>query len=269
MRRRKARRAYALAMVMLAMVASGAMLAVMLDRQGAQSLAVRRHLDQYQEHHGVRGLEEVIEAWLKTLQGEDVSQVVTAEGGRVLELVLADRSTATVALAPGQGELLARPTMADATQRQTAMRLVERVRALVRPEELPALTRDAGPLVVDIRHTAEPILIAIVEEVLGEPNDALVRELVRLGQSTSTRRADITRAAADAGLTPEQRSRLNELVTTEAELWRIRVEVRPPRLPGQIERVVSAYEGLVRLSPRANRASGGRIFLSFAPAAVE
>src|SRR4051812_26592877 len=77
---RHARRAFALPMVLMLVLISGVLLAVMIDRQGAQALTVQRELDSYTFHHISRGVQEAIEAWIRNNGNNDIAGALDVDG---------------------------------------------------------------------------------------------------------------------------------------------------------------------------------------------
>lgn len=261
------RRAYALAITMIVLVIVSILTVVMLDRQATVTLAVRRQLDQYQEHHGKKGLAEVVEAYLLMLQNVSMSDLIE-EDPHLFDLVLADRSIVSISFQAAQGRVLAYPNKLDPAMRDRAEEVLVNLRGLVGPERFDRLTRPDGPMAIDAQSADEAVIRAAARVATGdiELGDRLSDELIRARADHELTRADLGRISTNLEFSPDQRADTTELFTVQPSIWGVRVELRTPRFGNQPERVVSAYEGLVRMgSGRSRRTGRGNVFLSFEP----
>lgn len=263
------RPAYALAMVMLVMVVVGIASAVLLERQSVQTLAVRRHMDQYQEHHGKKGLSEVIEAYMLTLQTTPLPELV-AQDPHLFDLELADASVVSVTLVDAQGRVLSNPdSIPQAPTRERATRLLQRLRSLVEdPEDLPPLIRAEGPYAVNAQSAPEIVLRAVALTITDDTGlaDSIVAEVLRARAERELSRADIGRIASSLNLTSEQRADLSEMLTVTPSIWGARVELRTSALSNPPRQLISAYQGLMQVGARrGNRVGRGNLFLFFEP----
>lgn len=260
---------FVLPMVLLVMVVGTLMTAVMLNRQSVQSSAVRRELDQYQEHHGVKGLTEVLQAWLSTIRNQAVTDVIGGDP-HVLDLILADKSRVSVYLSDGQSQALSSFAHLSPEDREYGNEIMANLSLVVAGDQLEAMTRPVGPVAVNAQTAPREVLDAVVRYASGglDPQD-MVADLMRLRQTEALTAASISQIAADAGLDAEARGMFNRLLTATPSIFRIRVEVRPPRVPGLGDRPSSVYEGLVDLGPIATGSQASSIFLSFEPARIQ
>ncbi|MBZ0171627.1 MAG: hypothetical protein K8E66_04540, partial [Phycisphaerales bacterium] len=71
-----------LPVVILLVVMVGAVCSIMLERHIARTKTVQRQILAYQEHHGVRSLQTVIEAWRKTptAQPREIERMLGTDG---------------------------------------------------------------------------------------------------------------------------------------------------------------------------------------------
>lgn len=264
MTRTPSQRGYALPLAMLTVVISSLMIGPMMTRQGAQSLAVQRQLDQYQEHHGVRGLEEVIEAWLLMIQGQDIAEIVATDP-HVLDLDLGS-SRVAVMLENGQSTVLGDLSHLHGDERRWGELLLAALRERVGEASMQRYLRDSGPLAVDAQTAPQEILEAIAQVVAGEQADAIVARLMSTRADHAMTRADLARIATESGVDRDQRIVFNELLTVQSEVWRIKVRIYE-RSAQLLEELVSSYSGLIRLGVRNRRAAAGRgsMFITFEP----
>ncbi len=252
---------------MIVLVIVSILTVVMLDRQATVTLAVRRQLDQYQEHHGKKGLAEVVEAYLLMLQNVSMSDLIE-EDPHLFDLELADRSIVSISFQDAQGRVLAYPNKLDPAMRGKAQQVLANLRGLVGPERLARLTRPEGPMAIDAQSADEAVIRAAARVATQdvELGDRLSDELLRARADHELTRSDLGRISTNLELSPEQRGDTTELFTVQPSIWGVRVELRMPRFGNQPERVVSAYEGLVQMGTGRNRRTGrGNVFLSFEP----
>ncbi|MEO0715669.1 MAG: hypothetical protein AAFY58_01620, partial [Planctomycetota bacterium] len=60
------RRGFALPTVIVLLLVAGALVATLMERQSVRSLGTARELRAYQEQHAARGLQEVLNMWLRS-----------------------------------------------------------------------------------------------------------------------------------------------------------------------------------------------------------
>lgn len=239
------RRAYALIVVLLLVLTSSVLTATMLDRLGAQSLAYGRTVDQYQHHHGKASLEEVVGAWLRSLGNLNIADMLV-DDGHVFSLTLADRSTARVYLADGQGSVLSRFVGLSAENRRDAPQIYRALENLVGPENAPRFSREIGPMAVGVRGATREAIAAALSGVIPAPSfdplavaDAILAEAA----DGSISSGDITRVARDRGVPQEQLALVNRVLSANTTVWRLRVELYSPSTPVSAPRLTNAYEG--------------------------
>ncbi|MCA9298618.1 MAG: hypothetical protein KDA28_06100, partial [Phycisphaerales bacterium] len=95
------RPAFAIPMVILLTIVMSLMIAVMLERNGAQRLQVRRTLESYNDHHMKKGVQEIVNAWLRTLPNAPLAELL-GEDGKIVEISMLDGVRLTIFLEDGQ-----------------------------------------------------------------------------------------------------------------------------------------------------------------------
>lgn len=249
-----ARRGFAIAMVIMLMVVVGLGVGVALTRFGAQSKAVGRQVDRYQEHHLGRGLQEAIGAWLRQQNGRDLSDVLEAGTGHAMDIQLADGSLVSVFLRDAQGAALSNLSGRTDRQIEEGGLLLRNLLLNTTNEEYLRFTRPFGPTTVSVNTAPERVLDAAARMVAGQFADRLLSELMTLrGESTKITRTELTRAATSAGLTSEQRAAVLRTFATDIQLWAVIVEVRAGR--GMYQgRLIGRYGGttMIRVNARNN-----------------
>ncbi len=256
------RSGFVLPVVILLVVMVGAVSAIMLERHVARSKTVQRQINAYQEHHGVRSLQTVIEAWRKTptAQPRDLADMLE-DDGLALSVEPGDGTKISIYLFPGQGTMLSRIGGLRQQDQEAAERAIRVLASRVDSrEELDLYLRDAGPLGVDVR-MADPVLIeSIVGGVLGDGPEAnaYARRLVEARMSGETIGLQVlSNAATESGIDTDQRALINRFFTVSPEVWRFRIDVRGTGVAAGVG-LVSQYGGLIRFG--ATSAAAGSTF---------
>lgn len=249
---------FVLPVVILLIVMVGAVSAIMLERFVARTKTVQRQINAYQEHHGVRSLQTVIEAWRKTptAQPRDLAEMLEPSG-LALTVEPGDRTRIEVYLFPGQGTMLSRIGGLRDADRDAAERVIRVLASRTdTPEEMDLYLRDAGPLAVDVR-LADPLLLeAIVGGVLGD--GPVAKEYSR--RLIDARMSDeeiglqtLANIATESGLEAEQRALINRFFTVSPEVWRFRIDVQATGIASG-RGLVSQYGGLIRIGAASSGA---------------
>ena len=134
------RRGFALPTVIVLLLVAGALVATLMERQSVRSLGTARELRAYQEQHAARGLQEVLNMWLRSRPSAQLHEL-TGDRGHAFDLELADGSVARVYLGDAQASVLAAAeqlSMREASEaRQVVSELEVQVAMLARCEVAP------------------------------------------------------------------------------------------------------------------------------------
>ncbi len=233
-------RGFALPMVLLLALIASLGIVVLLNRQGADNLAVKRYVNDYRNHHLHAGLSELIHQWMVTTRVTELSQAVTPEG-LAFKLDMPDRGTLAVYFYDAQGAGLTATGALGGRERDIADRVKALLRDLVNSGYTATaeaggvdartgtavgggtgeLIRSVGPAKVSINSATDPVLRAIAmatiapERVEGFMNAmARGRERGRLGDK------ELGEALKDAGLTPQETQDVELMLTVHPTLWR-------------------------------------------------
>lgn len=240
---RRRQRGYALVIVVLLTLVVGLMLSVAMQREGAQSLTVARQARAYREHHAVKGIQEAIRAWVRTIDARSIDESL-GEDGHALDVTLGDGTVMSVYVHDGQGTALGDLTAVPSGQVDAAGRTLRYLAELVSEDEFKRLTRPGGPAAVSVNTAPEQVLRAVLLASMPEQAaEDVLREL--LNQRASGEKIDrsmINEAARTGGAGNDGTNTALSLLSVEPELWYVRVIARKP-LQGETAR----YGGLVRL----------------------
>lgn len=242
-RRPASARGFALPLVVLFSLVSTLMIAVMLSRQGTQSLTVKREIDAYGSHHLAKGMSEAIQAWTTSVAGGSIAEVL-AEDGHAFTLT-AGSDALRVSLFEDQGTALGETKGLSPGSRQLADRVLLGVVQAYGPESKAHL-RSIGPVAVSVNSAPEPVLFAAIDAVLeGDGTDALTTEIVRArSRNGFVTRDDLLAAFDSARIPSEKRGALDGSITSTPIVWRVVVE--PLQRGGAID---VYYEGQALIAP--------------------
>lgn len=248
------RRGFALPLVVLASVAVGLFVSVLVSRQSVQSLGVQRQIEAYQNHHAGRGIQQAVSAWLRTQSGGEVLDNV-GDDGHALDMILPDGSILAIFIEDGQGLPLFDLSGLNDEDTADGQAILDAYLASLGTDAVEDWTRVFGPLAVSA-NAADARTMRAVAGTIVEPAlvDRFVKNVLeaRADRGLLSRQA-VTQAAISADIDTEPRNRLNELLTTTPSLWVVTAELRN-RENGP---VLARYSGLAELRIRGQGASGG------------
>lgn len=224
------RRAFAMPMVIALVVVVGISTAVMLERQSAQRRTVDRQLRWYQEHHGRLGLQEAIEAWLKSLPSNADLHALLPADGHFLDLKLQGRSTATVHLYERQSAVLTDMSAVDEAMVDAAAAIANAVAMVYGEQGPPDGLRVVGPPQLSTHTTSQEVIELAVEAVTGDRSVAqgfaasIVADRESNGGVSTT--GAVNAAINASGAAQELRTTLARLFTVRPTLYYAVVELR-------------------------------------------
>lgn len=252
MRQNPARRARAFALplvVILSMVATMA-IAIMLERQGQQSLTTIRHLRWTQDRHLERGVREVAGSWL-TGASRRLNDIAK-EGGHALDLTMDDGRTIRLDIEDAQGSVLSVFDGVSENELPFARGAYDSITmAAGDAETLERWTRTVGPPAISAVTAPEEVLAAAAAPMIGESQAlSMARDIVlaREDAADSPGTQWLRQVIAEYMTEMEDRRTMQRLLVAEPDLWRIRVAVLDRR-----GRVGSMYEAVVHVDGREIR----------------
>ncbi len=233
--------------------------AVMLSRQSANALSVKRQIGLLESHHTKRGIQSAIDAWFKRGQSRSFRDRIGPDG-LIAEIEVPDGITTGATgiekvrlfVTDAQDKVLADfsglqgQTLLDA--RDLAGTFKERS-----PELFQTQTRTLGPMSVSAASASPEVLLAAVYAVTESANEGsnFVASVLKLRGDGPIDAQAFNQAVIDAELTPEKQAKLLRLVAAETLLWRLRADV----VRG--DTVVDGYDGFLLSESRGGRNAGG------------
>ncbi|MBS0197208.1 MAG: hypothetical protein JSR77_10660 [Planctomycetes bacterium] len=248
-------RAFALPLVLLLVLISGLVILAMMERQATQAINVRRELEQYTFHHVSKGVQEAVEAWLRSSGGTRGLADNIEPDGHAFDLTLDTGQTVSIGMFDAQDTALYEMAGLTAQSRELARLMLQELRQRA-PKNAGSLVRRDGPLPISVNTASPEVLFAAVNAATdGDGTDRIVNEILH------ARNEDIITPEALNGILtenvsdPEARGRLNQTITCQPTLWCVVAQAEAPsnvypRPPAR------RYCGLVVLS--APSSGGGR-----------
>ncbi|MBL8999999.1 MAG: hypothetical protein JNK25_02545 [Phycisphaerae bacterium] len=247
------RHGFALPIVLLLVLVAGIMVAVMMERQTAQAMIVRRELDSYTFHHVSQGVQEAVEAWLrKSGAGRAMAENIKPDG-HAFDLTLDDGQNVRISFFDAQDKALVELAGLSAQAREAARLVLQELRARA-GANAGALVRRDGPLPISVNSAPPDVLYSAINSVTeGDGTAQIVGEILHARGGQPLDGQMLNEILNQSTLEPEARNRLNMVITATPTLWRVLAEAQTPAgLPGGIS--ARRYCGLVLLT---NAVPGG------------
>lgn len=256
------RRGYALPLVLLLALVASVVMAMVLDRQRTQTLSQKRQLDHYRDDHFAKGMQEAIDAWMKSVAARPFNELLEADG-HALDMDLAGGVTLRLYAFDGQGSVLTEIISLSGEARVDAANLISELSQL--PPELRAtltgfqrgrlteLTRRHGPLQISVNSAPEPVLHAAIRYAFAGSNSTdPVKAIVEARSSKVLAAADLSDVIAKLKGEAEQRNVLSRILTTQPVLYRL--EARLFRTGASADAPPAAiYAGYTMISGRSSQ----------------
>jgi len=212
--------------IMLVMVCS-ILIAVMLERHGTDALTVQRQLDSYTFHHVSRGIQEGVEAWIKSNGTASITDALTQDG-HAFDLDVDGGQTVHIYFQDAQGTVLTEFAGLSGVSLETAQEILYRLREQdgIRMADF---VRREGPVAVSMQSASREVMTAVAAAVVDAPTaEAVVSEIIHAREEGLLDANTINEAFNRADVGPEQRPRLTALFTAQPVLWRVVAEADPP-----------------------------------------
>lgn len=157
---------------------------VLLDRQSAASLTVRRHIDAYHSHHIAFGMREMITKWTRQVRG-NIQQGLDSDG-LAFTMQLPGGNQVRVYFADAQGLALADTSQFTGRRREILDFMKAYVQVYAEPEDVPDMLRPAGPGVINVTSAPRMVLEALASACV-EPDqvEMVVQTLMNLSAASA------------------------------------------------------------------------------------
>jgi hypothetical protein len=220
-------------MVLMLVLVSGIIIAVMMERQSAQAHAVQRELDSYRFHHISRGIQEAVEAWIRSNGNNDIASALDQDGHAFDLEVEGSRThgdTVHIYFYEAQGGALADFSGLSGDALDLARGVIERLRDEQGARAANFIRRD-GPVAISINSAPEEVLHAALASVLDHQEaNSLISEVKRAREEgTLIDTQALTGMYDTAGVDAQSRPKLQGLITAQPVLWQVVAEADLPR----------------------------------------
>ncbi len=207
------RPAFVLPLVILLALMGSLVVAVCLERYGAQRLLVQRQVVEYRRHHQLLGAQAIIRGWLGRQQGAGLGRLAdTTDAAH--RFVLPEGLRIALWLRDGQGAAKIDLTGEPEPKRTWFELVLYRL-----PTNAPDLVRRIGPAEISVNSAPKLVLAA-----LRDDGDDLAESIIAEREDQPLDRNRFKQLLERTNASQEEISELSRLVTFEPTLWRIIVE---------------------------------------------
>ena len=222
---------FALPVVIVLILIVGMVSAVVLQRQASSRLVTERRLLWYREHHARAGLEEVLDAWLRSLPRNLRLEEVVGPTGEAMTIDLKDGSEAVISIRDGQGALLVEPAAVAADDRIRVTDAAQRFDDLVGPGSRPLERRRVGPLKLSLQAASVEAIEALASAYAPRSAAAEFATAIAVARGVAAdgvlTNADLSAALAASGMESREAQFVRAATTLQPTLYFVTVEVRP------------------------------------------
>lgn len=219
-------------MVLLLVLVSGIILAVMMERQSMQSLTVQREMDTYRFHHISRGIQEAVEAWIRSNGTNDVAGALDEEG-RAFDLEVEGSKTHSdvvhISFYEAQGSILADFSGLSGDALDAARAVVEKLREDQGANAYRFVRRE-GPVAVSVNSAPDEVLKAVLASVLDmQQVNSMLSEIKHAKENGLIDAQTLGGLYDNAYVDAQTRPKIQGLLTAQPVLWQVVAESEPPR----------------------------------------
>jgi hypothetical protein len=212
------RRGFTMLLVIGLMAMAATVIAFNLRRITFRAGVVQRQVEQYELHHEIQGVRDIVLLWLSNpAVRSDLTEHAGSEDP-AHTVTMADGLSVRVYVRDGQGTLLANLTNAtDLSQRELMITALSRL-----PENRPDLIRRSGPM--EMSFYAMPH--EVIEAISSDPQVAEALKILQTDPEIT--RANISARVSDLGGSMEAFQRIRQAITFTPELWGLDVVAFDP-----------------------------------------
>lgn len=253
------RRAFIMPLVLLLTMAITVIIATLIERQSAHSLTSHRQIGQYEAHHVARSINSSVEAWLQTVRGKSLRDMLDNQGKLVeirCEQGFGPRSTGseTMVLYLKDAQDTVRTDFSGLTGQslQDARKLATAAKDVM-GESFSAHTRGLGPIQISASSAPTQLLEAAITAATDSSNSAtnFIQSLMTQREKGPLTAQAFNQAVVDGGFTPEQQAAVTRLIVADTTFWALRVDITSG------SRVIDRYEGYLNSTPQGRGAGSG------------
>ena len=215
-------------MVLMLVLVSGIILAVMLERQSMQALTVQRELDSYRFHHVSRGMQEAVEAWIRSNGANDIADALDQDG-HAFDLAAEGGQVVHISFYEAQGTILADFSGLSGDALDAARAIVEKLRDQ-RGANAAKFVRREGPVAVSVNTASQEVLQAVISSALDMQQTAALLGEIKSAHNDGVPidAQGLTGLYDKAEIAAEDRPKILPLLTAQPVLWQVVAETDAP-----------------------------------------
>lgn len=210
----RARRAFAMPLMLLVLLSASLIVTVALQRQEAQTRQVERQINEYRRRHDMYGVRAVVLKWIRELTRSELAEHADSpDKTHVFELPSGARAVARIQ--NGQGLPLRSSATVENELKPQYFAMLARLR------ERPDLTRGVGPWQISVNGAPREVLEAMTEE----NGPTFADEVLRLRRgSGGVDRAEFSQAVSTINMDSDDRLFITRAAVFDSTLWKVVVE---------------------------------------------
>jgi hypothetical protein len=221
-------RGFALAVVVMLLAIASIILVFVIDRQTTQAMNVKRELDSYTFHHVSRGIQEAVEAWIRS-NGNNPVRTALDEESRAFDLVVDSGQVVHIYFRDAQDTVLADFSGHAGETLDMGLDILMELRRN-EGERAPEFVRREGPIAISVNAAPEEVLKAVIGSILDPLQTAsLARELREIRANAWIDRPELDEAFKRAETPAAHIPKLQGLLAVEPVLWQVIAEAEAPR----------------------------------------
>lgn len=253
------RRAFIMPLVLLLTMAVTVIVATLIERQSAHALTSRRQAGQYEAHHVARSINSAVEAWLQTVRGRNIREMLDNQGKLVeirCEEGFGPRSSGpeTMVLYLKDAQDTVRTDFAGLTGQslQDAQKLAVAAKDAL-GDAFASKSRALGPIQISAASAPQQLLEAAIAAATDSSNNStnFIQSLMTQREKGPLTAQAFNQALVDGGFTPEQQAAVSRLIVADTTFWALRVDITSG------SRVVDRYDGYLNSTPSGRGAGTG------------
>ncbi len=215
---RAARHGFTMLLVIGVMAIASTVIAFNLKRLNFRAGVVQRQIEQYELHHEIQGVRDIVTLWLSnpTVRTKLPEQAGSEEPAHTV--TMADGLTVRIFVRDGQGTLLANLANTEDVAQQELM-----IQALSKlPADRPDLTRRSGPMTMSFYAMPAEVIEAI------SPTPEIASALISVQRDPEVTRANLSTKVLEQGAAMADFQRIRPLITFSSEVWGLDVVAFDP-----------------------------------------
>ncbi|MFI4853545.1 MAG: hypothetical protein ACIAQF_01040 [Phycisphaerales bacterium JB065] len=216
-----ATRGFTMLLVIGVMAIATTVIAFNLKRLNYRAGVVQRQIEQYELHHEIQGVRDIVTLWLSNPAVRNDLTEYSGSEEPAHTVTMADGLTVRIFVRDGQGTLLANLANTEDVAQQEMM-----IQALSKlPADRPDLIRRSGPMTMSFYAMPAEVIEAIA------PSPEIASAMINLQSDPEVTRANLSTKVLELGGEMAEFQRIRPLITFSSEVWGLDVVAFDPAAP--------------------------------------